>query len=252
MGVSSEHIAEWQTRFGQMATAWSALASGGSTVRRADWPDAFARLRREYLGLRASGRWVSGPRDLLTIAGATDDEVSHSRVVAWLLLPTGRHGLGTRILARTLEAGWPDAALPDLDAVDVVREVRRPVETGETRADVVVRAGPTVLVIENKVWSPEAPCQCESLYQHWIDETEDVRFLLLSRDGHLPLTAVTEDARNAWRALSYRRLAGLLTELGAGLEAEDIGRSVLSQYTDALHHLVGAALPFAITRRSQR
>ena len=141
----------------------------------------------------------------MSVLGATDDELSHSRVLAWLLQPTSRHGLGTSVLERILRAGWPDLAIPDLGMAVIRREVPREDALGATRADVVVTVGATVLVIENKVWAPESEAQCEAQYRHWRSEADDVRFLLLSRDGHLPSSAISPEARQAWRAMSYRQ-----------------------------------------------
>jgi hypothetical protein len=93
----------------------------------------------------------------MSVLGATDDELSHSRVLAWLLQPTGRHGLGASVLERILRAGWPDLPIPDLGMAVVRREVPRDDLLGATRADVVVTMGATVLVIENKVWATRVP-----------------------------------------------------------------------------------------------
>jgi hypothetical protein len=242
---------DWRIRVQGLAAQWSASQSVRAELDSEQWSQSLARVRAMYLRLIEEGKWVSGPSDLMTVLGATHDELSHSRVLAWLLEPTGRHRLGGSILRRVLQAGWPRSPVPDLGAATVGREVPRQDEIGASRADVVVWVGPTVLVIENKVGASESDGQCETLYQHWAGEAEDVRFLLLSKGGHLPVSTISDDARVAWRAMSYGHLAGLLAELAGGPNDQDAARVAVRQYREALVHLVGAPTTFAITSRSQ-
>ena len=241
----------WQERMQEMAAAWSVLSPVDVAPPSDEWAPQLARVRADYLRLVEEGRWTSGPRDLMSVLGATDDELSHSRVLAWLLQPTGRHGLGSSVLDRLLRAGWPDLPVPDLGLAVVRREVPREDAISGTRADVVVNVDATVLIIENKVWAPESEAQCEAQYRHWHEEADDVRFLLVSRDGHLPLSAISAEAQAAWRAMSYRQLAGLLDELLDSTDRTDTASMALRQYRAALDHLVGPAAPFAITTRDQ-
>ncbi len=232
---------QWQERLEEMTSAWSVIASADAAPPSGEWPVQFTHVRADFLRLVEEGRWTSGPRDLMSVLGATDDELSHSRVLAWLLGPTGRHGLGSSVLERILLAGWPELPIPDLGMAVVRREVPRDDLLGATRADVVVTVGATVLVIENKVWAPESPLQCEAQYRHWQAETDDVRFLFLTRDGHLPQTAISPEARAAWRAMSYRQLAGLLDERLDIIDTTDTAGMALRQYRAALERLVGPA-----------
>jgi hypothetical protein len=93
--------------------------------------------------------------------------------------------------------------------------------------------------------------QCEAQYRHWQAEPDDVRFLFLTRDGHLPQTAVSAEARAAWRAMSYRHLAALLDERLDIIDTIDAAGMAVRQYRVALERLVGPATPFAITRRDE-
>jgi hypothetical protein len=251
MVVTPTTIPDWRARIKEMAVAWTALAFLSEASLSEEWPTQLLRIRTDYLRLVAEGRWTSGPRDLMGVLGATDDELSHSRVLAWLLQATGRHGLGASVLERIMRAGWPEAPIPDLGMAAVRREVPRHDELGATRADVVVTVGATVLVIENKVWAPESEGQCEAQYRHWHDEADDVRFLFLSRNGHLPRTAISPDARAAWRAMSYRQLAGLIDEQLSGVDAASTGGMAVRQYRAALERLVGSATEFSIITREQ-
>ena len=127
--------------------------------------------------------------------------------------------------------------------------VEREVPLGVTRPDVVVTVGATILVIENKVWASESEEQCESQYRHWHSEADDVRFLFLSRTGYLPLSAVSAAAQAAWRAMSYRQLAGLLDDWLAVNDITDAASMAIPQYRATLKRLVGPAATFAITTR---
>lgn len=241
----------WREQIGAMAAGWASLAPTDEGPPSEAWPERFDGVRAAYMRLIEEGRWTSGPRDLMSVLGATDDELSHSRVLAWLLQPTGRHGLGSSLLERILKAGWPDLPIPDLGTAIVRREVTRSDDLATTRADVVVMVGATVMVIENKVWALESQEQCEAQYRHWLPEADDVRFLFLSRDGYLPRSAVSPDARAAWRAMSYRQLAGLLDELDDRLDSTDSAAMAVRQYRVALERLVGPAMSFTITTREQ-
>jgi hypothetical protein len=187
----------------------------------------------------------------MSVLGLTGDELSHSRVLAWLLQPTGRHGLGSMLLERILRVGWPELPLPDLGLAVVRREVPREDATGGTRADVVVLVGGCILIIENKVWAAESVLQCEAQFRHWRSEADDVRFLLLSRDGHLPSSVTSPEAREAWRAMSYRQLAGLIDERTSASHHADTAAMAVQQYRAALERLVGPATALGIATRSQ-
>jgi hypothetical protein len=145
---------------------------------------------------------------LLHVARVANGELVHSNVIAWLLDPTARHGMGAALLAKILSVGWPDVASPDPARATVGREVIREFRI----ADIVVTAGPTTVVIENKVWSDESDRQCEDLYEIWSDGVSDVRFLLLTLDGHAPRQTKSQAAADAWRSLSYASLVSWLSE----------------------------------------
>jgi hypothetical protein len=233
----------WQQLFASMADAWAAI--GPRTARAGDasgWPVVYEAMQAQEERLRSDGRWVSGASDLLRVARVVDSELVHSNVVAWLLDPTSRHGLGDRVLSAILAAGWPDEPQPPTSRARVDREVPR-----EHRiADVIVTVGRTTLVIENKVWSDESEAQCEDLYQLWSDGVSDVRFLLLTLDGHPPRQTKSRAAAEAWRSLSYRSLAALVAQVSKGQAATLASLAVL-QYLASLDALVGRAEQFTIS-----
>lgn len=196
-------------------------------------------MRQQESALRRDGHWVSGPSDLLAIAGVADRELAHSAVVAWLLAPTARHGFGSRLLEDILVAGW-DPPVPDVSAAVVQREVVRE----SRRADIVVTAGALTLIIENKVWSVESDAQCEDLYRLWAGDG-DARFLLLSPDGRPPRQTVTAAAAAAWRSMSY---AGLVDWLDKHQPAgpQTLALQSIVQYLETLRSLVVHRSAFGI------
>jgi len=206
-----------------------------------EWPATLERLQADEDTMRDAGMWISGYSDLLHIAKVSEGELVHSNVVAWLLTPTARHGLGGALLRAILEAGWPGLPVPNTARAIVEREVTRDYRI----ADIVITMGQTRVVIENKVWSDESDCQCEDLYQLWSDGVSDVRFLLLTLDGHPPRQTRTRSAADAWRSLSY---ASLVAWLDAALPAmrRTAGRSTIEQYLMALRYLVRSLRPFEV------
>lgn len=174
------------------------------------WHEPMRLLADEYFDIRRRGGWVHGPADLFGILGRNRDELSHSAMLAWLLDPDGRHGLGRALLDRVIEE-----CFPDVDPVSLrVRFVQTEVQRVETRADIVIWGDAATIVIEVKVDAGEGIRQCDRLYERFSDEP-GVRFLFLTPSGREPLTA-TGDAASAFVAMSLRRIRQLIEEALAG------------------------------------
>jgi hypothetical protein len=124
--------------------------------------------------------------------------------------------------------------------------VEREVTRSHRIADIVVTFGTTTLVIENKVWSEESELQCEDLYQLWADGVSDVRFLLLTLDGHPPRQTRSREAAEAWRSVSY---AGLATWLEARTSSSvaDGAEMAARQYALSLRKLVRERRDFVVS-----
>jgi hypothetical protein len=206
----------------------------------------FADVKREADAIIDAGRWVSGPEDLISVIGRHRDELTHSRVIAWLLTPTGRHGLGRRFLRTLLDEIWPGENLMASGLVTVDVETTRSAvdEIGslhEARADIVVIGEDATVVIENKVDAGEGIDQCERLYWSWADRPTETRWMFLSPTGRKPVTAVSPAASAAWRTLSYQDLHGLLgSTLRAAGEGHGTGLSAAMHYMATLAALVPA------------
>lgn len=206
--------------------------------------DRFATIKREADAIIDAGRWVSGPETLLGVIGRQRDELVHSRLVGWLLTPTGRHGLGRRFLRALLDHVWPGEQLLQSGLVRVEVEATRSAadDVGslmEARADIVVIGEAAAIVIENKVDAEEGVDQCERLYWSWADRPTETRWLFLSPTGRKPVTAISPAAMTAWRTMSY---ADLHRVLGSVLPVADteglIGRATTRQYLATVAALV--------------
>jgi hypothetical protein len=209
-------------------------------------PDSerFGALKQEADEIIRSGRWVSGPDDLMSVLGRQRDELMHSRVIAWLLTPTGKHGLGARFLDALIQHVWPEEGPLTTALVTVATETTRSAadesgESREARADIVIYADTVTIVIENKVDAGEGIDQCERLYWSWADQPTETRWLFLSPTGREPVTVVSAQAKAAWKAISYGALHAVLEKvLSSVVTANDkSGRATAHAYLSTLTKL---------------
>jgi hypothetical protein len=226
-------------RFDEVKAEWLTLV-------RPPTPDAerFRALKNEADAIVRAGRWVSGPDDLMSVLGRQRDEVMHSRVIAWLLRPTGRHGLGSRFLDALMTHAWPDMEPLRSALVAVETETTRSAadeagESREARADIVIYGDNATIVIENKVDAGEGIDQCERLYWSWADRPMETRWLFLSPSGRAPVTATSAEALGAWQTLSYGELRRVLERVltSAGESGDPTGRSTAQAYLATLSHI---------------
>jgi hypothetical protein len=198
--------------------------------------DRLAAVKAEAAHLMDSGRWTSGPSDMLSILGRQRDELTHSRLIGWLVTPTGRHGLGRSVLMAVIEALWPGEGLMRTGPVIVETEVNGQGLDPDgrlhmARADIIVRGDGETIVIENKLDAGEQPDQCERLYWSWAGEPGETRWLFLSPSGRRPATASSEAARAAWRTMSYKDLRAVMRSVLDAPGYPDLaGRAVALQY----------------------
>ena len=164
---------------------------------------------------------------MLSILGRSRREAYHSALLAWLLNPQARHGLGPAFLNGIIRHCAPEISFSDLHRARCELEVHRV----DTRADIVVFAPQFTLVIENKVDAGEQPCQCDRLYEHFGRDPGAV-FLFLSPSGRAPQTA-SGSAKEAFKPVRYADIARLLEQAltrSAGEGATPRGREVALNY----------------------
>lgn len=199
----SDQIGQWEKQFQEMEHEWREIRQQKMASDMTRWEKQFAEMSDEYQCLVARGLWVSGPADFFSIIERAEDERTHSRVLAWLLTPTGRHGLRNLLLTRLLEhydSKHDNAYSPQVRPI--VRTVSRFSKGRDNReADIVVWGEDFTLVVEMKVNAGEQPDQCDDLYENFKAKP-DPRFLFLTRNGDKPETA-TGDAKRAFETISW-------------------------------------------------
>ena len=202
-----DHVRSWEAYIRGMERDWNEISVRQTKVLLDDWHEAMSEMQRQYNCLVSAGRWVTGPSDFLNIIGRARDENTHSRMLAWLLNPTGRHGLGFGLVKRLVEHC---TGKPMLAPVAVRRVAFSQWRKGR-EADIVVWGQNFTLVIENKVDAPEGSNQCDDLYKHFKDENMPL-FLFLTKDGRCPRTASTPHSKCAFRTLSWPKVRAMLEE----------------------------------------
>ncbi len=199
-------LADWRGTMSELQRGWNEISGRRTRALLADWRGTMSELRRRHDRLVADGLWVGGPSDFLDIVGMARDENTHSRMLAWLLDPTRRHGLGCALVSRLVEHCTGEPAPASL-------AVRTTVTFSERRngreADLVVRGDDFTLIIENKVDAQEQPHQCDDLYSNFKNESTPL-FLFLTPNGRKPRTATAPSARRAFRTLSWPEIRAMI------------------------------------------
>lgn len=187
--------------------------------------------------------------DFLDLLGCVNDENANSDVLAWLLSPRRAPGIAPATLHRLVTFLKPpeDLEHPEEWQEEWHRRLRTAVhanclsvrrelvfgrewsdESSEDRLDLMISGPAFILVIENKLWSPEHAKQTEG-YSRWLSQQPGLTGgLFLSPTGAPPLS-------KGFQAVSYMDLLGCLLEgpaTGVSLtRQEDI---VLGSYLNTL------------------
>ena len=198
-------LADWRVAFRAMDGEWSEIAARRTRTLLAEWREAMQVVRRQRDRLVSDGLWVTGPSDFLDIVGLARHENTHSRMLAWLLTPTGRHGLGSALARRLVEHCTGASA----SAPVAVRKVAFSYWRNGREADLVVWGHNFTLIIENKVDAAEQPCQCDDLYKNFKGEIRPL-FIFLTPDGSQPSTATASEAQRAFGTLSWPDVRAML------------------------------------------
>jgi hypothetical protein len=195
---------DWQVQLRR--TAHSESAEQAATVER--WQQRYEQLAARTARLRSEGRWIRGHGDLLSVLSLDRAELTHSKVLAWLLDPGAAHGLGVGLLERLAEhLDLAGLTTEELGAANVRREVGHP----DARADLLIEMPSTTIVIENKIDAVEQPDQCRRLVAAF--GRVETSYLFLTLSGHAPTTAGTD--LDTWNVCSYQQLADWLDEICA-------------------------------------
>ena len=233
----------WESAMRELRRAWGLFGPAPTTV--SDWETAIEAMASVMSRAKAAGGWRAGRADLLHTAGRGGDELVHSNVLSWLLSPSARHGWGPAFLVDLVKETW-GVPLNGADMASVRREVHRSTNTRKRIADVIVTAGGTRLVIENKVYSDEDDHQCEDLYRLWTaslddgDLPEQVLFVLLSRHGRKPWSVDTVEADASWKGLRWEWVERWLRDNVHEIDSA-VARSTVVQYIASLRPMTRSA-----------
>ena len=230
----SDQMRHWEEAFRVMECEWKKIHQQKIARDMIRWEARFAKMNDEYQRLVSCGQWVSGPSDFLSIIGRQEDERTHSRMLAWLLTPTGRHGLRNLLLINLLQhydskqakcgKAYPSQIQP------AVRAVNCSYWRNEREADIVVWGERFTLVIEMKVNAGESPTQCDDLYENFRREA-DARFLFLTRNGDPPTTAVDPVAERAFETISWPEVRRMIEDaLGDPVSKEGAAVPIVENY----------------------
>ena len=213
--VPDDLVPSWEAHFRAMEREWGEDSARRSTALLADWSEDISGMRRQHDRLVADSLWLSGPSDFLDIIGLARNENRHSRMLAWLLNPTSRHGLGCALVRRLVEHCTGKPAPEHLAVKGVTFSQWR----NGREADLVVWGEAFTLVIENKIDAGEQTDQCDDLYKNFKKENKPM-FLFLTPEGREPCTATAPPAQRAFRTLSWPDIRDMIeTELRKSRQA---------------------------------
>jgi len=112
--------------------------------------------------------------------GFNTQEVMHSKFIALLLNPRGVHKAGNRFLNLFLsQIGLQGFKI---DNAFVSTEKR----AGKRRIDIAIENDDSILIIENKIWHNDSPCQLEDYYKYCKKSKGNVEVMYLTPYGHRP------------------------------------------------------------------
>jgi PD-(D/E)XK nuclease superfamily len=231
-------------------------------------PEITARISEQHEELRAhlqaDASWALTPLDmeldLLGPLAKANHEPTHTRVLSYLLNPSGAHGLGVRVareffvligkmipgedVFERLSVDTPGNT-ELLRQIDVRAEQTVSTTEGEFRCDVWLELSDhertVVVVVENKVGAAEHGEQLRA-YEDAVWEYArrrrklnfDAKLIYLSPDGRAP---TAEYNQQLWLCVSYLELAATLAR--AGRDAPEPGRTFLNLYTSTILRLMG-------------
>lgn len=215
-------------QYAVLLDAWRQLGGGGRAQRTlARWQASYGQMEGEQRRLRANGRWRRGHADLFGVLNISRAEIRHSAMIAWLLDPIARHGLGSGFIDNVLRHTFSDESFDRVDSA--VPKCEYAINGG--RVDIVVFAKTFTLVIENKIDSPEGDDQCDSYHAAFKNHPNS--YFILLKPGDDPPTSASGEALQAFRVLQYADVRTLLADALKRAQPAD-GRHIAVDYLQTL------------------
>jgi hypothetical protein len=182
--------------------------------------------------------------NLFQVMGVADDEVTHSKILAWLLdrrVEQGSHAqgkLGFRLFIEELGTELGSESTPTIRSYpDEPYWVRCEVSGSQSRIDIEIASrGKFIIHIENKIWSSEGPDQT---HREWCDlerrakelgiPTANVHGIFLTLDGSQP-------ENEHFVAVRWHRIVSVLDRFAEKAQAIEV-KWFVAHYAKALSKL---------------
>ena len=193
-----------------------ALSSVSPLASPSTPPEDFFRQANRFRDLLHQERMLTAGRfNVFEALAMTDDELLHSRFLAYLLDPQARHDQGTMALRSFLgRVGLQDFLPIDLPAEEISVWTEWLIPTG--RMDVAVFIGrDSIVVLENKVWTSEQVDQL-GRYQRWLSgQTSRGAIVFLTPEGRTANSAAKDLSKSDVPVvqISYTDVAAWLDDL---------------------------------------
>jgi hypothetical protein len=155
--------------------------------------------------------------NVFDVLGRTYREQAHSSFFAWLLDPAEAHGLGDAFLRQFMLKAIGEA--PATANVKVTSEHK----WGDGKFDVHVQGDEWRLVVENKIYDPTWPDQCD-WYRRYCDgftKPQRAWFIYVTPDSEKPLPSI-----HHW--LSYGHIRSILEPM----RPADAARQVIADFCE--------------------
>lgn len=176
----------------------------------------------------------------------------HSRFIAELLNPEGKHGHGDEFLKLFLRLidDVESEQIEDLDSGASVR-IERPfqIENAAGRIDILIRTPSLIVVIENKVYASDQDRQLDRYFRFAKEEAENspelkpvVCYLTLWGDAPDKSTWSEASESSALRVLSYGDIRDWLDKCLGRAALEPALRETISQYQHLIDKLRGETM----------
>lgn len=165
------------------------------------------------------------------VLGTADYEIRHSNVLSWLLDREGNHGKGSFFLEILREEISREHDLPGLPFANY--QVSREGENEDEKIDLLLVAGDRswIIVVENKLFSPETGDQLDRYFRYIEERYGDIPqrfYFYLTPDGIAP---DREEDEARWLPISYQ----FVREAVARFTSDDLPariRDFLDQYLE--------------------
>lgn len=207
------------------------MATAVDNIEKKELCETASRLRNLATDLGNIGKKEHG---FMKIFGIEDDELVHSRFLAWLLDPSETHGLGAYFVEKFLCKATSKARNFDISNLDFSNlSVKREEISDTSRSDIRLfdQSGSFHCTIENKIRSREGDDQTNRLYGGFHGMAPIELFIFLS-------LGEKEKPKNPnFISLTYREVLPLLKEL-LKVSSDNDTRFLIENYVNTLERLI--------------